>query len=109
MYGLHPRKGTIAIGADADLAIWEPDREVTLTAAMMRDNVGYTPYEGMRVTGWPTTVVSRGRVVVEAGELKVARGSGEFIPRGEPEPVRTATHGPSGGSALKSLLGIGRS
>jgi dihydropyrimidinase len=109
MYGLHPRKGTIAVGSDADLAIWEPEREVTLTASMMKDNVGYTPYEGMRVKGWPMTVVSRGRVVVEGGELKVARGSGEFIPRGEPEPVRTATGGPSGGSALKSLLGIGRS
>ena len=109
MYGLHPRKGTIAVGADADLAIWEPDREVTLTAAMMKDNVGYTPYEGMRVRGWPTTVVSRGRIAVEGGELKVARGSGEFVPRGEPEPVRMATRGPSGGTALKSLLGIGRS
>jgi len=61
------------------------------------------------VTGWPTTVVSRGRVVVEGGELKVARGSGEFIPRGEPEPVRTATGGPSAGTALKSLLGTRRS
>jgi dihydropyrimidinase len=109
MYGLHPRKGTIAVGSDADFAIWEPDREVTLTASMMKDNVGYTPYEGMRVRGWPTTVVSRGRIAVEGGELKVARGSGEFIPRGEPEPVRTATRGPSAGTALKSLLGIGRS
>jgi hypothetical protein len=53
--------------------------------------------------------VSRGRVVVEGGELKAARGSGEFIPRGEPEPVQTATGGPSGGTALKGLLGIGRS
>jgi dihydropyrimidinase len=109
MYGLHPRKGTIAVGADADLAIWDPDREVTLTAAIMKDNVGYTPYEGMRVKGWPTTVVSRGRIAVEGGELKVARGSGEFIPRGEPEPVRVASRGPSGGTALRSLLGTGRS
>jgi dihydropyrimidinase len=108
MYGLHPRKGTIAVGADADLAIWEPEREVTLTASMMKDNVGYTPYEGMRVKGWPTTVVSRGRVVVEGGELKAARGSSEFIPRGEPEPVRTTSRGPSGGSALKSILGMER-
>jgi dihydropyrimidinase len=90
MYGLAPRKGTIAVGADADLALWEPEREVTLTASMMKDNAGYTPYEGMHVTGWPTTVVSRGRIVVEGGELKVARGSGEFIPRGVPEPVRVA-------------------
>ncbi len=109
MYGLAPRKGTIAVGADADLAIWEPQREVTLTAAMMKDNTGYTPYEGMRVKGWPTTVVSRGRIVVEGGELKVERGSGEFIPRGEPEPVRTASRGPSGGSLLKSLLRVGGS
>lgn len=90
MYGLHPRKGTIAVGADADLAIWEPEREVTLNAAMMKDNVGYTPYEGRRVRGWPTTVVSRGRIVVEAGELQVGRGSGEFIARAAPEPVATA-------------------
>ena len=105
MYGLAPRKGTIAVGADADLAIWEPEKRVTLTAAMMKDNVGYTPYEGMTVTGWPTTVISRGRVVVEGGELKVARGSGEFIPRGVPEPVATAR--PSGGGAglLRGLLG----
>ncbi len=105
MYGLAPRKGTIAVGADADLAIWEPAKQVTLTAAMMKDNVGYTPYEGMTVTGWPTTVVGRGRVVVEDGELKVARGTGEFIPRGEPEAVATAR--PSGGGAglLRGLLG----
>ena len=105
MYGLAPRKGTIAVDADADLAIWEPEKRVTLTAAMMKDNVGYTPYEGMTVTGWPTTVISRGRIVVEGGALQVARGSGEFIPRGVPEPVATAR--PSGGGAglLRGLLG----
>jgi dihydropyrimidinase len=105
MYGLAPRKGTIAVGADADLAIWEPDREVTLTAAMMKDNVGYTPYEGRTVKGWPTTVISRGRIVVEDGELKVARGSGEFIPRGVPEPVATAR---PGAGPLRNLLGLAR-
>jgi dihydropyrimidinase len=105
VYGLAPRKGTIAVGADADLAIWEPEKRVTLTAAMMKDNVGYTPYEGMTVAGWPTTVISRGRVVIEGDELKVARGTGEFIPRGVPEPVATAR--PSGGGAglLRGLLG----
>jgi dihydropyrimidinase len=105
MYGLAPRKGTIAVGADADLAIWEPDKRVTLTAAMMKDNVGYTPYEGMTVTGWPTTVIGRGRVVVEGGELKVARGSGEFIPRGVPEPVATARPPGGGAGVLRGLLG----
>lgn len=106
MYGLHPRKGTIAVGSDADLAIWEPGREVTLTAAMMKDNVGYTPYEGRTVRGWPTTVVSRGRIVVEAGELRVGRGSGEFIARAAPEPVATA-RAPAPGS-LRGLFGGAR-
>jgi dihydropyrimidinase len=106
MYGLHPRKGTIAVGSDADLAIWEPEREVTLTAAMMKDNVGYTPYEGRTVRGWPTTVVNRGRIVVEAGELRVGRGSGEFIARAAPEPVATA-RAPAPGS-LRGLFGGAR-
>jgi dihydropyrimidinase len=80
---------------------------VTLTASMMKDNVGYTPYEGMRVKGWPTTVVSRGRIVVEGGELQVARGSGEFIPRGVPEPVRVASVATTAGrpGLLGGLLG----
>jgi dihydropyrimidinase len=107
MYGLHPRKGTIAVGADADLAIWEPEKAVTLTAAMMKDNVGYTPYEGRSVNGWPTTVISRGRVVVEGGELKVTRGSGEFVARGVPEPVATARAPSPCPGLLRGLLGIG--
>lgn len=81
IYGLFPHKGTIAVGADADLAIWEPEKKVTITADIIHDNVGYTPYEGRTVTGWPTTVINRGRVVVDGGELLVERGSGEFLPR----------------------------
>jgi dihydropyrimidinase len=81
MYGLHPRKGTIAVGADADIAIWNPDKKVTVTWEALHDNVGYTPYEGMTVKGWPVTVLSRGRMAVEGGELKVACGSGFFLAR----------------------------
>jgi len=80
MYGLYPRKGTIAVGADADIAIWDPDLAVTVTADKLHDRVGYTPYEGRQIHGWPQTVISRGRIVVEDGELKVAAGSGEFLP-----------------------------
>lgn len=105
MYGLAPRKGAIAVGADADLAVWEPGKRVTLTAAMMKDNVGYTPYEGMTVTGWPTTVISRGRIAVDSGELKVARGSGEFVARGVPGPVATARAPGGGPGLLRGLLG----
>jgi dihydropyrimidinase len=81
IYGLHPRKGDIAIGADADIAIWDPSRRVTLSAAQMHDRTGYTPYEGKSVTGWPVTMLSRGRVVVEDATLKAAPGSGRFLAR----------------------------
>lgn len=81
IYGMHPRKGTIAIGSDADLAIWDPNHEVTVDADLLHDNVGYTPYAGMELRGWPTTVVNRGRVVVENGELHAEAGSGRFVER----------------------------
>jgi dihydropyrimidinase len=80
LYGLYPRKGTIVVGADADLALWDPARRVRVTAAMLHDQVGYTPYEGRELTGWPVTVLSRGRVVVEDGRLHAERGSGQFVP-----------------------------
>jgi dihydropyrimidinase len=89
MYGLYPRKGTIAIGSDADIAIWNPEVEKRVDSSMMHDAVGYTPYEGHVYKGWPEIVLSRGRVAVEAGELKVARGSGQYLARGVPGPVAT--------------------
>jgi dihydropyrimidinase len=88
LYGLYPRKGTIAVGTDADIAIWDPDREVTVTAADIHDNVGYTPYEGMKLKGWPVTVLSRGRVVVADGKLQAERGSGAFLPCALSEAAR---------------------
>jgi dihydropyrimidinase len=105
MYGLYPRKGTIEVGADADIAIWEPEKRVTLTAAMMKDNVGYTPYEGMTLTGWPTTVLSRGRVAVENENLLVNRGTGKFIARGVPAPVASAKLRDGPASVLRKLIG----
>jgi len=81
IYNLHPRKGSIAVGADADVAVWDPDREVTLSDAMMHDQAGYSPYAGRTVRGWPILVFSRGRLVVEDGELRAAPGSGRFLPR----------------------------
>ena len=87
IYGMYPAKGTIAVGADADIAVWNPDAEVTIRSANLHDNVGYTPYEGRVVKGWPETVLSRGRVVVAQGELCVERGSGRYLARGTPGPV----------------------
>jgi dihydropyrimidinase len=85
LYGLFPRKGTIGIGADADLAIWDPDKEQVIAWENLHDNVGYTPYEGMRIKGWPVVVLNRGRVVVEDGSLHAARGSGTFLHRDRSE------------------------
>ncbi len=90
LYGIYPRKGTIAVGSDADIAIWDPEREFTITAEAMHDNVGYTPYEGRTVKGFPTTVISRGRVVVEDGKLHAEPGSGEFIPCDRPGAAQPA-------------------
>ena len=86
-YGLYPRKGTIAVGADADIAVWDPARQVTISSASLHDAVGYTPYEGRQIQGWPETVISRGRVVIRDAQLHAARGSGRFIARSTPEPV----------------------
>jgi dihydropyrimidinase len=88
LYGMHPRKGTIAVGSDADIAIWDPHREVTITYDMLHDASGYTPYEGIKVKGWPVIVLSRGRVSVEHGELKIERGSGRFLARGLSDAAR---------------------
>ena len=90
MYGFADRKGTIAVGQDADIAIWDAEKRTTITAANIHDNVGYTPYEGRSITGWPTTVINRGRVVVADGNLHAERGSGQFIARGMPGPLLAA-------------------
>jgi dihydropyrimidinase len=81
LYGCFPQKGTIAVGADADIAIWDPDRRLTISANLVHDNTGYTPYAGRELKGWPITVISRGDVIIENGELTAQRGRGRFIAR----------------------------
>ena len=81
IYGLSPRKGAIAIGADADLALWDPEREVTVTHELLHDRMDYTPFEGMRLTGWPVTTVSRGEVVWHEGTVRGAPGRGRLLTR----------------------------
>jgi dihydropyrimidinase len=78
IYGLHPRKGAIAVGADADIAIWDPDREVMLTDGGLHDNVGYNPFAGRRLKGWPETVLRRGETLVSEGVLHALSGSGRL-------------------------------
>jgi dihydropyrimidinase len=81
IYGLHERKGSIAIGLDADLAIWDPARIVEIMQGPRHDNAGYTPFAGRTVQGWPETVLCRGHVIVADGELRATPGSGHFLPR----------------------------
>jgi len=88
IYGIHPQKGTIAVGADADIALWDPNLERTVTWDDLHDDVGYTPYEGMTLTGWPVMVLSRGRIAVEDGEMKVERGSGQFLARDKSDAAK---------------------
>lgn len=80
LYGLYPRKGTIAIGSDADLVIWDTQRQVTITNSLLHHNVDYTPYEGMTIQGYPEITLSRGEVVYSQGKMLAARGRGQFLP-----------------------------
>lgn len=82
LFGLHPRKGTIAVGSDADIAIWNPAEQRELTQAVMQDAMDYTPYDGMLVTGWPETVIARGRIAKQGDRILAERGAGEFLKRG---------------------------
>ena len=79
LYGLHPRKGSIAIGSDADLVIWDCQREFTLTNAHLHHNVDYTPYEGWQMRAWPAMTISRGEVVWDGTGPAGERGRGQFL------------------------------
>ncbi|OCP34958.1 dihydropyrimidinase [Ensifer sp. LC163] len=93
IYGLYPRKGTIAVGADADIAIWDPEREVTISHALLKDGSDYTPYEGMRVTGWPVLTTVRGRTIVVEGSLVGGKGHGAYVQRQRTSTGRLARKG----------------
>ncbi|MES2847319.1 MAG: dihydropyrimidinase [Pseudomonadota bacterium] len=81
LYGLYPQKGTIAVGSDADLALWDPKAQRTIANDMLHHGADYTPYEGMQITGWPVTVILNGKVAVQDGALKLTPGAGRYLPR----------------------------
>ena len=94
IYGLYPRKGTLAIGSDADIVLWDPKRVATIRNDLLHHAVDFTPYEGTSVTGWPVTTISRGEIVWHEGEVRGMPGRGEFLPCGTPEPAaRQYAHG----------------
>ena len=82
-YGLHPRKGTIAPGADADLVVWD-EGEFPLTNERLHHAVDYTPYEGMTLRAWPALTLARGEVVWDGTSFHARAGQGRFLRCGRP-------------------------
>jgi dihydropyrimidinase len=80
-FGLYPRKGTIAVGSDADIVVFDPDKKMTISAATHHSKSDYNLFEGTEVTGVPDVVLLRGRVLVEGDELVAQPGVGDFIKR----------------------------
>jgi dihydropyrimidinase len=87
LFGLYPRKGTVAVGADADLVVWDPEREQSLSARDLHMRVDYSPYEGRTVRGAPTHVLSRGTVIVEEGRFLGHPGAGRYLKRSTWSPA----------------------
>jgi dihydropyrimidinase len=104
LFGLYPRKGTVAPGADADLVLWDPAKTVTLTNSLMQHAIDYTPYEGLEVTGWPTMTIARGRLVMKDDVVTAEPGSARFLPRGPYDFIKPRGIFPNGFDASAVMI-----
>jgi dihydropyrimidinase len=81
MYGLYPRKGSIGVGFDADITLWDPHRRETIRQENLHHGSDYTPWEGFEVTGWPVMTIARGEVVARDGVIVGDKGAGRILER----------------------------
>jgi dihydropyrimidinase len=81
IYGLYPRKGSIGVGFDADIVLWDRDLKKVIRQADLHHGADYTPWEGFETTGWPIMTIARGRVVAANGNIVGAKGAGEILRR----------------------------
>lgn len=84
LFGIYPRKGLLAPGSDADIVIFDPEAQMTVTHDLLHENVDYTPYEGIELMGYPTMTISRGKIVMHEGTFVGQAGAGEFLKRSLP-------------------------
>jgi dihydropyrimidinase len=89
LFGLYPRKGVIAPGADADIVLWDLDETRTVDGRRMRSRAGYSPYDGTPVRGWPRLTIRGGEVVYADGAIRGAPGSGQVLTRGPTQGLRS--------------------
>lgn len=81
LFGIYPKKGEIAVGSDADITVIDPGKEVTLSKNILHENVDYTPYEGIRLTGYPIITIVRGKVLVKNSQFFGEKGYGKYLKR----------------------------
>ncbi len=86
LFGLYPRKGTIAVGSDADLLVLDPQLRRTIDGSSMRSRAGYSAYDGREICGWPRFTISHGDVLLEDGQVLAKPGRGQWLRRGRTSP-----------------------
>ncbi|MCD3291444.1 amidohydrolase family protein, partial [Clostridium botulinum C/D] len=85
IFGMYPKKGTIVVGSDADLVMFDPNKKVKITKELLHENVDYTPYEGFEIKGYPVMTLSRGEIIAKDGQYIGKEARGRFIKRGAPK------------------------